>query len=77
MRRIAQLCERLRSLTITPDAEGAFDDARRRVVERTPRSERRVDLAMAAAFLVVAGGLARAAPPAPIEIGRASCRERV
>ena len=65
MRRIAQLCERLRSLTITPDAEGAFDDARRRVVERTPRSERRVDLAMAAAFLVAATALALAAPPAP------------
>ena len=71
MRRIAQLCERLRSLTITPDAEGAFDDARRRVVERTPRSERRVDLAMAAAFLVVATGLAAAAPPAPVAAGTA------
>ena len=71
MRRIAQLCERLRSLTITPDAEGAFDDARRRVVERTPRSERRVDLAMAAAFLVAATGLALAAPPAPVAAGTA------
>ena len=71
MRRIAQLCERLRSLTITPDAEGAFDDARRRVVERTPRSERRVDLAMAAAFLVAATALALAAPPAPVAAGTA------
>ena len=71
MRRIAQLCERLRSLTITPDAEGAFDDARRRVVERTPLAERRVDLAMAAAFLVVATGLALAAPPEPVAAGTA------
>jgi putative nucleotidyltransferase with HDIG domain len=71
MGRIAQLRERLRSLTITPDAEGAFDDARRRVVERMPRSERRVDLAMAAGFLAVATGLALAAPPEPVAAGTA------
>src|SRR4051812_9120737 len=71
MRRLSQLCARLRSLTMTPDAEGAFDDARRRLAERMPRSERRVDVALAAAFLVAGAALLVAAPGEPLPVGTA------
>jgi putative nucleotidyltransferase with HDIG domain len=60
MRCQSQLRDRLRSLLITPDTEGGFDDARRRLPERPPRSERRIELALGAAFLLVAVAL----PPA-------------
>src|SRR3954454_16222059 len=61
MRRLSQLRDRLRTLTITPDTEGAFDDARRRRAERMPSPEQRVDNAMALAFLAAATALAIAA----------------
>jgi putative nucleotidyltransferase with HDIG domain len=66
MRCLSQLRDRLRSLTMTPDTEGAFDDARRRLGERAPRSERRIDAVLAAGFAGAAAGLAIAGPaPAP------------
>jgi putative nucleotidyltransferase with HDIG domain len=71
MRRLSQLRARLRSVTITLDAEGAFDDARRRLAERPPRSERRIDIVQAAAFLAAVAALLIAAPGAPVPVGTA------
>src|SRR5690349_9797795 len=71
MSRLAQLRDRLRFLTFTPAAEGAFDDARRRLADRPPRSERRIDVAQAVGFLVAAGTLLVVAPPAPVPVGTA------
>src|SRR4051794_27521340 len=58
MRRLSKLRDRLRSLTLTPDAERGFDDARRRLPERPPRDERRIELALGLAFLAAASVLA-------------------
>jgi putative nucleotidyltransferase with HDIG domain len=63
MSRLAELCRRLRAITVTPDTERDFDDARRRLAERPPRSERRVTLALALAFLAASAALLAAAPP--------------
>ena len=71
MRRLSQLRDRLRSLTLTPDTEGAFDDALRRRAERKPRDERRVALLLAAAFVAVSVALLVLSPPASAPVGTA------
>jgi putative nucleotidyltransferase with HDIG domain len=72
MRRLSQLRERLRALTITPGTEGAFDDARKRLAERPPRHEQRVDNAMALVFLTAASALAAVAPATQVAAGTAT-----
>jgi putative nucleotidyltransferase with HDIG domain len=69
MRCTSQLRDRLRALMITPDTEGEFGDARKRLAARTPRSEQRIDNAMAIVFLACALGLAVTAPGAPVAFG--------
>ena len=71
MSRLAELRRRLRSLTLAPDTEGGFDDARRRLPERPPRSEKRITLALAAAFVGAGALLAAAAPPSGLDAGLA------
>ena len=58
---LSELRDRLRSITLTPGAERGFDDTRRRSPERPPRSERRIELAFAGAFLAAAVALLLAA----------------
>ena len=71
MRHVSRLRDRLRSLTLTPHTEGAFDDALRRRAERKPRDEHRIALALAAAFLAASVGLVAVSPPAGVPLGTA------
>jgi putative nucleotidyltransferase with HDIG domain len=57
MRRLSQLRDRLRSVTLNPDAERGFDATRLRSPKRLPRSERRIELAFSGAFLAAAAAL--------------------
>jgi putative nucleotidyltransferase with HDIG domain len=72
MRRVSQLRDRLRSLTLTPETEGAFDDALRRRAERKPRDENRIELAFAVAFVATCGALLAVCPPAGVPVGTAA-----
>jgi putative nucleotidyltransferase with HDIG domain len=72
MRPVSRLRDRLRSLTLTPDTEGAFDDALRRRAERKPRDENRIALALAVAFVVAACALLAMSPPAGVPVGTAA-----
>jgi len=70
MRRLSQLRARLRSLTLTPDAEGGFDATRRRSPQRPPRSERVIELAFSGTF-VAAATLLLAVAGGPVPVGMA------
>src|SRR5690348_16307891 len=72
MRRVSELRDRLRSLTLTPETEGAFDDALRRRAERKPRDENRIELAFAVAFAATCGALLAMCPPAGVPVGTAA-----
>jgi putative nucleotidyltransferase with HDIG domain len=72
MRRLSQLRDRVRALTITPETEGAFDDALRRRAERKPRDENRIALALAAVFLAASAALLALSPPAGLPVGTAA-----
>jgi putative nucleotidyltransferase with HDIG domain len=72
MRRLSQLRDRVRALTITPGTEGAFDDALRRRAERKPRDENRIALAMAGVFLAASVALLALSPPGGLPVGTAA-----
>jgi putative nucleotidyltransferase with HDIG domain len=71
MRCLSKLRDRLRSLTITPDTEGAFDDALRRRTARKPRDEHRIAMFLAVAFVAASSALLAVRPPASVPVGTA------
>jgi len=71
MSRFAELRRRLRSITVTPDTERAFDTSRRVVLQRLKPSERLSVTASAIGFVVAALVLLELAPPAHVPVGMA------
>jgi putative nucleotidyltransferase with HDIG domain len=71
MSRLAQLRRRLLSVTVTPDADRGFDDARTRLHERLRPSERVSRVVLAAGFLAAALALVLIAPSGHVSPGTA------
>jgi putative nucleotidyltransferase with HDIG domain len=69
MSRIAELRRRLRSLTVTPDAERDFDVSRRLTRDRIQPSERLSLVVLAGGFAIAASALLLAAAPAHVPVG--------
>jgi putative nucleotidyltransferase with HDIG domain len=71
MSRLAELRDRLRSVTVTPGAERDFDLSRRLTRERIQPSERLSLVVLAGGFVLAAAALLLAAPPGHVSVGLA------